>query len=260
MTHPLRGVLELGVGDVIGGRQAGVVALAGGALAGDDHPPAGRRPLARRYSHDGAGVGDLAGLQSGVLAVAGRGLERLSAGLADGDRRELILDAGDGLRSPVHVEVGVALQRCLRSRSARARSRGVLGCLRGIRDRAAALRGGVGVGLGRRGRRRARRRRGAGRYWVLAAVGVGQPAAGQDQRDGRGRRGGGGGSGASEPCRVSLDEPAIAGGLVAGVLGGDDRGGLPAWPTAGAVGWTGAYQAVSSTIPATSTNAWALLA
>ncbi len=42
--------------------------------------------------------------------------------------------------------------------------------------------------------------------------------------------------GASEPCRVSLDEPAIAGGLVAGVLGGDDRGGLPARPAAGA-GW-----------------------
>ena len=33
---------------------------------------------------------------------------------------------------------------------------------------------------------------------------------------------------------MSLDEPAVGGGLVAGVLGGDDRGGLPAWSTAGA--------------------------
>ena len=35
---------------------------------------------------------------------------------------------------------------------------------------------------------------------------------------------------------MSLDEPTIAGGLVAGVLGGDDRGGLPARSAPGG-GW-----------------------
>ena len=57
---------------------------------------------------------------------------------------------------------------------------------------------------------------------VLTRVGVAQPAAGQGQDDGEG-----GGEPEVEwahqqPCRVSLDEPAVAGGLVAGVLGGDD--------------------------------------
>lgn len=79
----MRGVLDLSVGDVVGGRQPGVVALARGGLAGDDHPQAGRRPLTGRDRDDGAGVGDLAGLQGPVVPVAGGGLERLRAGLAD---------------------------------------------------------------------------------------------------------------------------------------------------------------------------------
>jgi hypothetical protein len=136
------GVLDLSVGDVVGGRQAGVVALAGGCLAGDDHPPAGRRPLTGRDRHDGAGVRHLAGPQGVVTPVAGCGLEGLGAGLADGDRRELILDAGDGLGSPVDVEVGVPLERFLRGCRAGARGELGLGCLGGVRDRAAALGGG----------------------------------------------------------------------------------------------------------------------
>ena len=83
-------MFDLGVGDVGGGRQAGVVALAGGGLAGDDHPPAAGGALPGGDRDDGAGVGDLAGLQGAVVAVAGGGLQRLGAGLADGDRRELI--------------------------------------------------------------------------------------------------------------------------------------------------------------------------
>ena len=56
----------------------------------------------------------------------------------------------------------------------------------------------------------------------------------------------------SESLRVALDEAAV---LVAGVLGGDRRGGLPARAAVRAGGLTGAYQAVFITIPATAMNA-----
>ena len=71
---------------------------------------------------------------------------------------------------------------------------------------------------------------------VLAGVGVGEPAAGQGQGDGEGGGEAQVAGGASESRGVALDEPAVAVGLVAGVLGGDDRGGLPARSAAGA-GW-----------------------
>ena len=58
-------------------------------------------------------LGDLAGLQGAVAPVAGGGLERLRAGLADGTGREPVLNARDGLGGPVDVEVGVPLERRL---------------------------------------------------------------------------------------------------------------------------------------------------